>query len=350
MKKIVIVINDLKGNGAERVAITLSESFVMLGHSATIVCFNDFVELPFDERVNVIFFDINRWRWIPRSLRGKVVSFFVDRFILKEVGTPDLILSNLLPVDRIMCESKLANVNLVVHNTMSNEYGFDLNCIDSVKYNEVFKIYSKKPVICVSQGVAENFKKLFPAHQECYQIYNPINVDLINAYADDYDDIPYEDYIVHVGKFKQEKRHDILIKAYAKSNTNKLLVLVGQGALEGEYRDLVAQLDLKDKVVFAGFHANPYPLIKNANLLVLSSDFEGLPTVLLESLALGTPAISSNCRSGPSEILPSSNLFPPGDIDSLAALLSTDDYDVFYSEFSNKFDAKAIAEVYLTRS
>jgi glycosyltransferase involved in cell wall biosynthesis len=244
----------------------------------------------------------------------------------------------------------LANVNLVVHNTMSNEYGFDLNCIDSVKYNEVFKIYSKKPVICVSQGVAENFKKLFPAHQECYQIYNPINVDLINAYADDYDDIPYEDYIVHVGKFKQEKRHDILIKAYAKSNTNKLLVLVGQGALEGECRDLVAQLDLKDKVVFAGFHANPYPLIKNANLLVLSSDFEGLPTVLLESLALGTPAISSNCRSGPSEILPSSNLFPPGDIDSLAVLLSTDDYDVFYSEFSNKFNAKAIAEVYLTRS
>ena len=117
MKNIVSVINDLKGNGAERFVITLSESFVSLGHSATIVCFNDFVELPVNDDVNIVYFNINRWRWIPRFLRGKIVSFFLDRFIVKNIPAPDLILSNLLPKDRIMCESKLNNVHLVVHNT-----------------------------------------------------------------------------------------------------------------------------------------------------------------------------------------------------------------------------------------
>jgi hypothetical protein len=126
MKTIVSVINDLKGNGAERVVITLSESFVSQGHSATIVCFNDFIELPVNVDVKVVCFNIHRWRWIPRFMRGKIVSYFLDRFILKTAPDPDLILSNLLPIDRIMCESKLKNVHLVVHNTISDEYALEL--------------------------------------------------------------------------------------------------------------------------------------------------------------------------------------------------------------------------------
>ncbi|MBT5924028.1 MAG: glycosyltransferase, partial [Cellvibrionales bacterium] len=101
------------------------------------------------------------------------------------------------------------------------------------------------------------------------------------------------------------------------------------------------------KVIFAGFHANPYPLIKQADLLVLSSDFEGLGMVLLEALALHTPAISSDCRSGPSEILPEENLFPPRDIDRLAALLSIPDYSIYAVDFPQQFSAHNIAERYL---
>ncbi|MFB1034782.1 MAG: glycosyltransferase, partial [Sinobacterium sp.] len=221
MKNIVSVINDLKGNGAERVVITLSESFVNLGHSATIVCFNDFIELPVNADVKIVCFNIHRWRWIPRFMRGKVVSFFLDRFILKNTPEPDLILSNLLPIDRIMCESKLKNVHLVVHNTISDEYALALMSGKKINNHEVLSVYSKKPITCVSQGVLEDFRKVFPAHQKFNQIYNPINVDLIVQSADS-DSAIYDNYIVHVGKFKREKRHDILIKAYATSNTDKL--------------------------------------------------------------------------------------------------------------------------------
>jgi glycosyltransferase involved in cell wall biosynthesis len=346
MKKIVSVINDLKGNGAERVVITLSESFVSLGHSATIVCFNDFVELPINDHVNVVYFNINRWRWIPRFLRGKIVSFFLDRFILKNVPAPDLILSNLLPIDRIMCDSKLSNVHLVIHNTISDEYASSFNGDKEIKNHELLAIYSKKPVTCVSQGVLDDFRNVFPTHTSFNQIYNPINVDLLVQCANNCE-VAYDNYIVHVGKFKREKRHDILIRAYAASNTDKLLVLVGQGPLEQEYRVLVEELNLTHKVIFAGFHANPYPLIKQADLLVLSSDFEGLGMVLLEALALHTPAISSDCRSGPSEILPEENLFPPRDIDRLAALLSIPDYSIYAVDFPQQFSAHNIAERYL---
>ena len=346
MKNIVSVINDLKGNGAERVVITLSESFVSLGHSATIICFNDFVELPINDNVKVIHFNINRWRWVPRFMRGKIVSFFLDRFILKNTPAPDLILSNLLPIDRIMCESKLSNVHLVVHNTISDEYALELESGKKIKNHEVFSVYSKKPVTCVSQGVLDDFKQIFPSHKEFKQIYNPINLELITRHADGCE-VEYENYIVHVGKFKREKRHDILIRAYAASNTSKFLVLVGQGPLEKEYRDLVAELNLSQKIIFAGFHSNPYPLIKHADLLVLSSDFEGLGMVLLEALALDTPAISANCRSGPSEILPADNLFPPRDIERLAELLSVPDYSIYNVEFPHQFNASNIAERYL---
>ena len=107
---------------------------------------------------------------------------------------------------------------------------------------------------------------------------------------------------------------------------------------------------MTDKVIFAGFHSNPYPLIKNADLLVLSSDFEGLPTVLLESLSLSTPAISSDCPSGPREILPSNNLFPQDNIDKLAEFLSVPDYSIYKVELPDKFYADTIAKKHLTNA
>ncbi|MDC0390531.1 glycosyltransferase [Candidatus Thioglobus sp.] len=127
---------------------------------------------------------------------------------------------------------------------------------------------------------------------------------------------------MHVGKFKDQKRHDILIKSYAKSNIKEKLVLVGQGPLEEKSRDLVKKLNIKDKVIFSGFQNNPYPYMKNAKFMVLSSEFEGLGMVILESLALNTPVISTDCNSGPREILPKKNLTPVNDVNALALRIS----------------------------
>jgi len=96
------------------------------------------------------------------------------------------------------------------------------------------------------------------------------------------------------------------------------LVLVGQGPLKDEAVDLVKKLKIENKVVFSGFQSNPYPYMKNAKFMVLSSEFEGLGMVILESLALNTPVISTDCNSGPGEILPKKNLTPVNDIRALS--------------------------------
>jgi glycosyltransferase involved in cell wall biosynthesis len=101
-------------------------------------------------------------------------------------------------------------------------------------------------------------------------------------------------------------------------NEKLVLLTKGSSAIKCKLQKLVKTLKIEDRVVFAGFKSNPYPYVKHAKLMVLSSAYEGLPTVILESLVLGTPVISTDCESGPREILPQKNLTPVGDIGALA--------------------------------
>lgn len=321
MKTIVFVINDLKGNGAERVVITLCRTMQSMGHRCHIVCFKELTEFDADD-LSIHIFPMQHWRWLPHKVRGILISKLLDKFIHNICNgvAPNLILSNLLPCDRIMCESRLPNVYLVVHNTIS------IDLLSSNRGRSEAYIYQKKPIICVSDGVLTDFQSSIPSTQKSIRIYNPIDIEQTKILAESKtENFPAigEGFIVHVGKFKKQKRHDILIKAFAASKTTKKLVLVGQGPLLEESQQMVKTLGISDRVVFAGFQKNPYPIIKQASALVLSSDFEGLGMVLLEAMAIGTPAISSDCPYGPAEILHESQLFPCGDIDKLTKLLDS---------------------------
>ena len=86
-------------------------------------------------------------------------------------------------------------------------------------------------------------------------------------------------------------------------------MFIGEGPEKEAAKVLCKRLNLLDKVHFLGYKKNPYPYIKNARLMVLCSDFEGLGMVILEAIALNTPIISSNCPNGPTEILDNHHLF-----------------------------------------
>lgn len=317
-KTIVLAIFTLQGNGAERFALTLAKGLIDAGHEAHIVYFKNIIDLPIPDGVKLHFFDYQKYRVIPKFMRAGFAAKAFDNFILKNIGTPDLVLSNLFPVDFVLSKSQLPNVHLVIHNTTSLEYGERLEGMRK----ELTKIYLAKPCVAVSKGVETDFIKVFGSESRITTIYNPINVDQVISTANEYVPEIEGPYIVNVGKFKQQKRHDILIKAYAKANLQEKLVLVGTGELLESSKKLVKSLGIEDKVIFTGFKKNPYPYIKHAKLMVVSSDFEGLGLVILEALALGTPVISTNCPSGPSEILRSDCLVELGESSALPDKIS----------------------------
>ena len=175
-------------------------------------------------------------------------------------------------------------------------------------------IYAKHPCVCVSEGAQKDFIKSFGHITPTAAIHNPIDKDSIQKQAAAF--VPeYHNYIIHVGSFKDAKRHDVLVKAYAKTDQSMPLLLLGQGKHKSETERLVTELSLEGKVMFLGFRDNPFPYIKNAQFKILTSDWEGFALVIAEALVLGTPVISTNCPSGPSELLPERNLMPMGDVD-----------------------------------
>jgi glycosyltransferase involved in cell wall biosynthesis len=348
MKTIVLAVFSLQGNGAERVVQTLARNMNALGHQAHIVLFKDIIDLPLDDGVHIHKFPYRFYRSLPRKIRAKVAAFAFDRFVKKHIGMPDLVLSNLYPVDFILSKSRLPNLHFVMHNNTSQEYS--LTGPDDLKLAKLASVYVGKNCVCVSKGVEDDLRELFGPDVNARTIYNPVEPDSILGQAAAAPPPPTKDFIVNVGKFKKAKRHDRLLRAYAQSGTPHDLVLVGTGPLQNEAQALARSLGIADRVHFVGFQKNPFPFIKAARLMVVSSEFEGLNMTILEAIVLGVPVISTDCPSGPSEILPPLNLvYPPDDIAALANKIAdaAQRPETFTIDFSDTFKAETVARKYL---
>jgi glycosyltransferase involved in cell wall biosynthesis len=129
--------------------------------------------------------------------------------------------------------------------------------------------------------------------------------------------------LVHVGRFTYAKDHDTLMRGFAllRAQRPATLLLVGDGEDEARVRALCTELGLDNDVRFMGFTRNPYALLARGTLSVLTSRFEGLPNVLIESMAVGVPILSTACQYGPVEVLGDNEygvLVPVGDAAALA--------------------------------
>jgi glycosyltransferase involved in cell wall biosynthesis len=135
--------------------------------------------------------------------------------------------------------------------------------------------------------------------------------------------------VLGVGGLRHQKDFPTLLKAFARLRQRIAvrLVILGSGHLEDELKSLARELKVQDDFALPGFVRNPYPFMRHAALFVLSSAWEGSPNVLAEALALGTPVVSTDCPSGPREILQSGHYGPllaVGDDQGLAeAMLKT---------------------------
>ena len=348
-KIVVLVINCLQGGGAERVVLTLGQGFYELGYEVHILRFKPLVEYDLGPNLNYHVLRFKPYKLIPGSeRRDRIFARAVDKYVSQNIGQPDIVLSNLDRADSILSNSKLPNIFYVIHNTVSLLYKFNKTSAADDRKSKMINIYSKHPCICVSKGAEKDFIKSFGDITPTIAIHNPIDRDGIKKQADAF--VPdYQNYIIHVGSFKDAKRHDLLVKAYAQTDQSMPLLLLGQGKHKSETEQLVKELNLEEKVVFLGFCENPFPYIKNAQFKILTSDWEGFALVIAEALVLGTPVISTNCPSGPSELLPENNLMPMGDIDAIAEKMrqTMNNPQKFHAPFDEKLLPAQIAAEYV---
>ena len=113
-------------------------------------------------------------------------------------------------------------------------------------------------------------------------------------------------YLISIGRLRKQKDHETLIKAFhifSKINSDYKLLILGHGNLEIKLKKLTKDLNIDNRVVFKGWIKNPSSFLKSSKIFVLSSIYEGLGNVLIDAINYDTPCISTNCHSGPSEIL-----------------------------------------------
>lgn len=166
--------------------------------------------------------------------------------------------------------------------------------------------YQKIISICDDMKKAIVKDTNLPEHK-IFTIYNPINIEKIRESSNNHNnEIKEKEYLIQVARLDKGKRHRDLIYIYSelvKKGIHHKLLIIGDGPEREKLEQLIINLNLQHKCLLLGELSNPYPYMRNADLFLHTSEKEGLPTVLLESLILGVPVISMDCPTGPREIL-----------------------------------------------
>lgn len=324
IKKIALCIPSLRGGGAEIVFLNLAKGFAEKGYQVDLVLFQK--EGPYiknvSEEVNIV------------DLESKRVShgiFALMRYLKKE--KPDVIISAMPHVNIVVVFAKIiSRVKTKVIVTEHSTFSMGQKKLHFMK-RTIMKVlvrlfYSRAGVVvAVSNGVADDLiQSTMIKLQNVHTIYNPIDIEEIQEKSKENPDHPWLEgdntFLLGIGRLEIVKDFGTLIRAFAKLEIkNKKLIILGEGTERGNLEKLVSELGLVESVALPGFVSNPYAYLAHADVFVLSSRHEGLPTVLIEALACGTPVVSTDCPSGPREILEDGKygiLTPVGDEKKLA--------------------------------
>ena len=271
---------------------------------------------------------LQAFNWHPLSLPNarmlKNVLFVAD-YIKKE--TPDCVLPALpnAKVATLLAKALLGSFPVVipvVHNVLENR-----RLRHRVRYRTLMA--HSDHIVAVSEGVRQSVSSKADVPKErITTIYNPVVTPRLAELSREMPDHPWladgrPPIILSAGRFVPVKDFPTLIRAFQKLSmvTPVRLILLGEGDQRKDLTALVRRLDLEDRVSMPGWVDNPYAFMSRASLFAMSSRMEGLPTVLIEALACGCPCVSTDCPSGPSEILEGGRigrLVPVADVEALA--------------------------------
>lgn len=331
--KIALFLPSLHGGGAERVMINLAKGFFERGYSVDLVVSN--AAGPYLSQIpkGVSIIDLKSHR-VLKSL------FPLMSYLRKE--KPNIFISalNHTNIIAIIAKEVVRSSTLMIiteHNTLSIAQKHALNLREKMLPILMKYFYPlANQIIAVSQGVAKDlsYQIGLPLHK-IKVIYNPVIDDqLIKKSWEKVEHPWFHQYtvILSVGRLTEQKDYPTLIKVFAqvRKKVPAKLMILGEGEKRLELEQLIDSIGLKEDVCMPGFVENPYAYMRRSKVFILSSKWEGLPTVLIEAMACGCQVVSTNCPSGPAEILEDGKwgrLVPVGDVDALARaiLLSLND-------------------------
>lgn len=346
MKRIGMLLTSLNGAGTEKTILTLAKTLVDLGHRVDLFVVRGKGDYEQPMGVNCIYLNSTSNYEARRKIKREASKYWesYDLFLT----------SNAKYYDSIPVVNKICSVHITPTAWIKSPKWKFWRRI-RIKMNLKRKFANKK-VIALSQGIKDDLVNNLSCNDSFVKVIpNPFDFKKIQLRSLESGDLLDDDgdYIVYIASLIKRKRHLDLIHSFAQiKNKDIKLVLVGKGEEECTIRNAAELLGVEDRVVFWGWDENPYRLLRKAKLSVLTSEAEGLPRVLVESLAIGTPAVSTDCPSGPREVLTgvfSDYLVPVGDRAELtrAIDLALDSYPSLDQLDIARFEAISVAKQYL---
>lgn len=332
---IAVFIYSLRGGGAQKRAVTLACGFADRGHKVDllVVSSDSSRGVPLSPGVNVIALD-RGWRRGLDKLNGRVnvrglLTASVIPMLARYLRTsrPDVLLSAASHVNLVAAAARRmsgADVTLVLRasNYPSGNIGswpaLEL-AVRKWLRRTVGRVYPwADHIIAVSNGVGEGIRELTGMSKDrVTTIYSPIVEPEIERLAAAPVDHPWANdpgvpLLLGVGRLTVQKDVPTLLRAFARVRAARpaRLVFLGEGRQRARLEQLIREMGLEADVALVGRVDNPFAWFSKASVFVLSSAWEGLPGVVIEALACGCPIVSTDCPSGPREILDEGRLGP----------------------------------------
>ncbi len=326
--RLALVAASMRMGGAERMTLNLAAEFARRGHDVDLVLIDR--TGPLLERVppgvRVVGLGGARARQVIGALRS---------YLKRE--RPDALLSVAFQTNILTMLASLGlrpgpRIVLSVRNSYSATLAAGSRMTRALFGRATRLLYPRADrVVGISHGCSDDVRRNAGlAADQVVTIYNPVldeDFDRRAAAPADPADLEGEGaLIVTVGRLAPQKDHATLLRAFARlaGKHPARLLLIGEGPMRAELEALARALGIAGRVAFAGLRDNPYPAMREADLFVLSSAWEGFGNVLVEAMAVGTPVVATDCPDGPAEILEGGKwgrLVPPGDADALAAAM-----------------------------
>ncbi|MBW4526551.1 MAG: glycosyltransferase [Phormidium tanganyikae FI6-MK23] len=323
---VAIFLRGLYGGGAEKAMLNLARGFIDRGLRVDLVLAR--AEGPYLAQIQpeIRIVDLKA-EWMPSSL-PKLTQY------LRQVRPTTLLAALHYPCEIALWAKRLAGVSTRVIVSEHNHLSLEAKRIPqrSVQMTpmaaRLFYPWADG-IVAVSQGVADDLAQITRLKSDRIRvIYNPIVLPELLTLSQAPVAHPWfapnePPIVLAVGRLSPQKDFPTLIRAFAQVRQVQpaRLIILGDGPEQKQLMALVQELNLTDDVALLGFVQNPYAYMAKAAVFVLSSAWEGLGNVLVEALAVGTPVISTNCESGPAEILAQGKygtLTPVGDGQAIA--------------------------------